>query len=62
MQLPAVKQDPRTGAVALKLPAGSSLGDWGVMTQDRGGDFRSDREVADWIDLINPGAAIEAGQ
>lgn len=61
MKMPVVKQDPKTGSVAVKLPAGSSLGDWGVMTTDRGGAFLTDEQVRDWTVLVNPGFAIEVG-
>lgn len=47
----SAKQDPKTKAVAVKLPAGSPLGDYGVMTLTAGGYFASEAEVADWADL-----------
>lgn len=62
MDMPAVRQDPKTGSVAVKLPPGSSLGDWGIMTPDRGGSFATTEQVKDWVVLINPGLAIESTQ
>jgi hypothetical protein len=65
--IPEVRQDCRLksrtfGAVAVKLPDGSALGEYGVMTVDRGGSFATADQVKDWAVLINPGLAIEAGQ
>ena len=65
--IPETRQDCRPksntfGAVAVKLPAGSALGDYGVMTVDRGGSFATADQVEDWTVLINPGLVIEAGQ
>lgn len=58
--LPQVRQNPITGAVAVKLPDGSPLGEWAVMTVDRGGAFVPAASVDGWVVLINPGAAIDA--
>lgn len=52
-ELPEVRQcvDPESidfGAVAVKLPEGSPLGEYGVMTRNRGGDFRTAEQLQDW--------------
>lgn len=64
--IPEVRQDCRPGsssygAVAVRLH-NSPLGEYGVMTVDRGGSFARFEQVKDWTVLINPGLAIEAGQ
>lgn len=56
MDRPAAKQciDESSidfGAVAVKLPDNSPLGEYGVMTVNRGGDFRSSKQVESWADL-----------
>lgn len=47
----AVKQDPVSKAIAVKLPAGSPLGEWGYMSLDRGGGFLTSAQVAAWDSL-----------
>lgn len=47
----SVKRDPVSKTVAVKLPDGSPLGDWGFMSLNAGGGFISNAQVADWIDL-----------
>lgn len=42
------ESSPLFGAVAVKLPDGSPLGEYGVMTLKRGGHFAEAAEVADW--------------
>lgn len=71
--IPEVRQDCRPGSrtfgcTATKLPAGSPLGDYGIMqpgTEDQplhaGGSYKPAEFVKDWAVLINPGFAIEAG-
>lgn len=54
--MPEVRQDmredsPTFGAVAVKFPEGSPLGQWGVMTLNSGGSFVRDTQVADWTVL-----------
>ena len=53
--LPEVRQDLDSGAVAVKLPPGSPLGDYGVMQPgsvefplQAGGAFVTADRVADW--------------
>ncbi|WP_349318850.1 hypothetical protein [Mycolicibacterium canariasense] len=58
MMRPAVYQDlredsPTFGAVAVKLPDGSTLGDYGAMTLDRGGSFPRAERIAGWT-LMTP--------
>lgn len=47
----SVKRDPVSKTVAVKLPAGSPLGDWGFMSLTAGGGFLAESEVTDWTDL-----------
>lgn len=54
--MPEVRQDqregsPTFGAVAVKFPEGSPLGQWGVMTLNSGGSFVRDEQVAEWTVL-----------
>lgn len=54
--IPEVRQDQRDGsrtfgAVAVKLPDGSPLGEWAVMTTTSGGSFTPAATVADWTVL-----------
>ncbi|MCV7208421.1 hypothetical protein [Mycolicibacterium canariasense] len=47
-------QDPESmtfGAIAVKLPDGSPLGEWGYMTTNAGGGFCRAARVADWVIL-----------
>lgn len=47
------ERSPRLfGAVAVRLPEGSLLGEWGVMTTNNGGHFASTAEVESWPPLI----------
>jgi hypothetical protein len=56
-----VRQDPKTGAVAVKLPKGSVLGEWAVMTLKAGGHFARTDEVSEWpILLADPSGVPEA--
>lgn len=43
----AVKQNTKTGAVAVQAGADR----WGVMHPEHGGHWANDDEVADWTDL-----------
>lgn len=48
--LPAVKQDPATGAVAVQLPQPNLFNaDWAVMTVNNGGSFVMDSQVEAWV-------------
>ena len=48
----SVKQNPATGAVAVRLPEPNLFNaDWALMTIDRGGGFAQHSEVESWIDL-----------
>lgn len=54
--IPETRQDrrpasPTAGAVAVRLPDGHPLGEWAVMTLDRGGAYCTTAEVADWTPL-----------
>lgn len=40
------------GAIAVRLPAGSVLGEYGVMTLDRGGHFWPAEKVEGWTELV----------
>lgn len=57
MEAPQCKQDRREGsatfgAVAVKLPEGSPLGEFGFMTLNQGGGFIPASQVAEWTDLV----------
>jgi len=45
------ESSPLFGAVALKLPEGSPLGEYGVMTLNRGGHFATAGEVENWAQI-----------
>lgn len=52
-----IRRDPETGASAIRLRDdvfGMPSGAWGVMTVDRGGDYRSADQVADWPVVFDP--------
>jgi hypothetical protein len=50
--LPAVKQDPVTGSVAVQLPQPNLFNaDWAVMTTTNGGSFVKDVQVETWTDM-----------
>ena len=58
--IPETRQDqregsPTFGAVAVRLPAGSPLGEWGYMTLNSGGGFASESQVSEWT-VLTPGA------
>lgn len=53
-----VKKDPVTQWTATKLPAGSLLGEWGVMTLDRGAHYWPTEMVAHWDDMV---IVVDAG-
>ena len=60
MESPEVRQDQREGsltfgAVAVKLPEGSPLGEWGYMSLNSGGGFTSTTKVVDWTVLTGGG-------
>ena len=57
MDRPDARQDlrpgsPTFGAVAVKLPENSPLGEWGYMTLAQGGGFLPTAKVADWQPMI----------
>ncbi|GAS94441.1 putative uncharacterized protein [Mycolicibacterium canariasense] len=57
MNRPEVYQDlredsPTFGAVAVKLPDGSTLGDYGAMTLDRGGSYPRAERLAGWTRMV----------
>lgn len=52
MAKPAVKQNPETGAVAVKAGKDS----WGIMHPQHGGHWGTDDEVAEWDDLVVKGS------
>lgn len=59
MEIPPVRQDrrpesPTFGAIAVKLPDGSPLGEWGFMTLTSGGGFLPASQVAAWTELNAP--------
>lgn len=56
MERPRTYQDlredsPTFGAVAVKLPEGSTLGDYGAMTLDRGGNYPRAARIEGWTEL-----------
>lgn len=53
------EDSPTWGAVAVQLPEGSSLGDYGVMTLDRGGSYPRAERIEGWT-LLTP--VVEVSQ
>ncbi|SCX06047.1 hypothetical protein [Mycolicibacterium fluoranthenivorans] len=57
MERPRTYQDlredsPTFGAVAVKLPEGNALGDFGAMTLDRGGSYPRAPRIEGWTELV----------